>query len=658
MIELTTEQQELLTALRAALASVELVFEHEPGIDVIDRLAECVIDCEWDEDTGALERIGVGNPERYVGVLWTDLDDYRRVEVKSAIERLTRRAHVIYHSAISDIKKLRQNGFDVHPATHADLDDTMLAHAVLRSEEEHTLDYLNRECGKLPPGYKALKKIAPQEYNVGDVVETWNVWTYWVLPEFAKDPAAERIYREQSLAYLKEIQVEQEEAGIRVDKKVPYVLRDRYAAKREQASRLARAYVGGVDFNLNSPDDLKHFLYVVEALPEQREKAFRGELGKLTTDKDAIADLRRLQGTEWDPEDEPTLALAWENIEAGGHPLLEARYLFAGAQQALSHYVMPCFEVDSKKGLVLGIRDRIFPECRIHVQSSGRHSYVGPALQQLKGPQEPYPLSSSGKLPVLQTLILPDLGTCWVGHDWSNIETWVLGGLANDPVILEAKAKAWDTHVVNYCDFTGTEYPPILTKRLHEAAECEYWRRLLKWQGEDDTRRTFSKRFVYRLHYRGLPENAGDIPGARTLGFSTAKLVRASELYLARHPALVEYWARLEQQAERARVIYTFMGRPRRLGNPNANARNREGSNQPMQGAVADIYITTALLVKRAAPWARLVFGSHDSQWWQTPVERREEFRALYKPIVERLFRLRRDVEMSFPASYKEREAA
>src|SRR5262249_2696257 len=151
---------------------------------------------------------------------------------------------------------------------------------------------------------------------------------------------------------------------------------------------------------------------------------------------------------------------------------------------------------------------RIYPRCKIHGQASGRVGYVEPALPQMRG-------ETAG-------LIRPDVGRVWVGWDWSNIETWHLGALANDPVILEAKAKGWDTHLVNFCDMTGTPRPMhTLTKAFHtcECRECSAWRTRLAWTGDEDLRRIFAKRFVYRLHYRGKAKNAGNIPGARALHF-------------------------------------------------------------------------------------------------------------------------------------------
>lgn len=604
------------------------------------------IDLEWDPETGELLLVGVGNEALVTQLWWRSLAGDAphwdlQAEARRWLEGLVRTVPVVYHNADADIRKLRQNGFDITVECHAQLDDTMLAHAVLHSEEPHDLEYLGLAYAELPP-YKGLDKTEPA-YNAADIVSTMQVWRKKLLPELEADPRAAFVYRTMSIPFLA-LQIEGEEAGIRTNQAQVERLHAKYSEKREQAVRLAHAYAGW-PVNLGSPDQVKLMLYDVEGFPVQRKRVER--VWKPTSGKDAIAALRRLVGTEWDEDEEPTLGDADANIEAGGNPFLEARYLFVGAQQALSHYIAPC----------LG-QDRIYPECRQHVQASGRHSYVGTdepgkkgvALQQLKG----RPVDG---VPELQLMIEPDPGHVWVGHDWSNIETWHLGALAGDELILEAKRQGWDTHTVNYCDVSGIPYPPVLTKALHTSAECASWREQYRWQGEDDLRRVFTKRWTYRLHYRGKPENATDIPGARALNVDAARSVAMGEAYLGKHHWIVTFWQKLEREIDATGKVYTFMGRPRALTGVDDSTRYREGSNHPMQGGVADIYITTALLVKRAAPWARFVFGAHDSQWWQVPIARKLEFLLLYAPIVTREFNVN-GLAISYPASFKERVAA
>ncbi len=576
------------------------------------------VDLEWNEETGALETVGVGNEEYVVQLAWQERE-FDHAWLREWLMDTLRALPVVMQNADIDVRKLRANAFPLFGvANFLKLDDTMLADAVLHSEEAHDLGDLCERYGKLP-AHKDLRKVAPREYNAADLVATCLVWDA-IEAELEADVQAHAIYRSQSLPFLW-LAIEGEEAGIRVAPETPLPLYEKLDAKRRQARLLLQAYCGW-PVNINSPDDMKLVLYDLEGLPIQREKGAPGEEGKATTDKDAIAALRRYCGTEWDESEAPTLESAMEAIEEGGNVALEARFLFMGAQQAVSHYIEPCLvtEGEGAKKRIVGVRTRVYPECRQHVQASGRHSYVGPAVQQMKGD--------------LLTLLTPDPGTCWVGHDWKQIEPRILAFEANDAVAIAVHESGQDF------------YNPSIRQIFPEMGAKEL----------ESIRRRFGKAFILRIHYRGKPENAGDIPGTRALNLNADGLVILSNKYLAAHPALPIYWAEIEREIERTGLVRTFMGRPRRLTSGFKNARLREGSNMPMQGGVVDIYVTTALKVKAAAPWARLVLGAHDSHWWQVPVERRFEFLALYAPIVERDFTINGQT-VSFPADYKFKEA-
>jgi DNA polymerase I-like protein with 3'-5' exonuclease and polymerase domains len=197
----------------------------------------------------------------------------------------------------------------------------------------------------LPP-YKYLRTVegAGSVYNAADLIETYYLWTRYIAPYLERDPQARAVYETESLPFI-DLQIEGVEAGIAVHPTEPLRLWAHYGQKREQAQTLAEAYAG-YPMSLSSPDQLKHYLYNVEALPIQRKRAGRGEQGPATTDKDALAALRRREGTEWDEADEPTLASAMAAIDGGGHPVLEARFLYMGAAQAMSHYILPLLEID------------------------------------------------------------------------------------------------------------------------------------------------------------------------------------------------------------------------------------------------------------------------------------------------------------------------
>lgn len=341
---MTPEQQASLDALRPALPPI---FDAVDSYQVLPLLpGPFVIDCEWQEEAPyALTTVGIGNCKAVVQISWDKLDDFERVEARAKVEELVRTTTIIYHNSVADIRKLVESKFDVPFEAHENLEDTMLADAVLHSEEAHDLGDLNRRLGKLPD-YKHLRLVAPREYNAADIVATYLIWEHGLKLALAADPRAEMVYRGMSVPFIPII-IEGEEAGVRVDPAVALALREKYTEKVGQARALARAFTGDPIFNLASPDHMKHWLYNVYGLPEQREKAYGQTPAKATTDKDAIATLRRLHGTEWDEGEEPTLEVALANMEAGGHGLIEAKVLFGGASQRLGHYVLPCFEEEA-----------------------------------------------------------------------------------------------------------------------------------------------------------------------------------------------------------------------------------------------------------------------------------------------------------------------
>lgn len=586
-----TDVDERIALLRAALPPVV----DQPPADFYFTDAVC-LDCEWDRETGALTTIGIGDETLVVQFDWGGREFDRGWFTNWLYAQLARTT-VVIHNAAADIKKLRESGIPLWDLSFLCLEDTMLAHAVLESEFPHDLEFLSAEHGTLPP-YKDLAKVAPVEYNAADVVETVLLWKRYIAPYLESDPGAKAIYRDLSMKVLW-LGIEGDEAGIAVHPTKPLTLHEAYDQKRSDARRLAQAYCGW-PVNLNSPDQVKHVFYNLEGFPVQvAKKQAWGEPEKVTADKDALAFLRRSIGTEWDADVAPTLDQAWATIEAGGNPFLEARYLHTGAQQSISHYIEPCLVLEDD--VVIGVRERIYPECRIHVQASGRVGYVGPALPQMKGK--------------LLDQLVPDPGTVWFGWDWKQIEVRLLALLANDAVYLDAFARGEDIHEINVRAIWPEKGSPEL----------------------EEMRRRWIKAFVFRLHYLGEPGNAADIPNTKNLGLTNERrLVEASDLYLAKHPALPMYWDRVGEEAERTGLSRTFLGRPRRLHGSFPKARKREAVNHRLQGAVADLYIVTALAVKRSAPWARLVFGAYDSQWWQIPTERELEFAAICGPIVEK----------------------
>jgi DNA polymerase-1 len=245
-------------------------------------------------------------------------------------------------------------------------------------------------------------------------------------------------------------------------------------------------------------------------------------------------------------------------------------------------------------------------------------------------------------------------------HDWSSIELRIQAGLANDTPMLKAFEHDWDLHTLNTCDVLG--YPQPTNKyNPHTSPEDAEWRRSISWQGKDDIRRRFGKMFVFRLCYRGDPKHAGDIPGAKQLGLTAAKLQQAANNWLLAHPAIRTYWARVEQQVRQHLWTQTWTGRKRRyqslspghlLSRTIPASVMREACNHPIQGGVACLKNLCIIEILERCPWMSLAKEQHDAFWLECPEEREAESWPVYQQVVQQP-RVIEGVTIQFPADFK-----
>ena len=614
----------------------EIVTAEAP--EALDLLRLCewgtvVIDTEYHPDTRYLLLLGIGflTPHGVEGIQipWPRLPFSLKTLAAQSLKDLVGRCRVVFQNLQADVPVLEQN-LGILPSDYYMIEDLMLAHAVLWSEWPHDLEFLASLYG-VHPKMKHLSGSDPLLYNWGDVLDTASAWST-VERELQADPRSAAIYRTQSLPITLRGLLPARSWGIRI---VPERVAARgveYLGKQDEALRMARAWVGW-PLNLGSSPQISRYLYGMQGLPRQ----YHTKTHKVTIDADAVAMLRGHLGPAPDFEEEErnglTSGSALARCAEGADPVLEARVIYAHARQAQSHYIAPAQAALEGAG-------RFYPSFHLHAQASGRWSTVEPPLAQL--PKD------------LHDIVGPDPGTVWLGWDWDQIELRLNAALAQDLPTLEAFVKGWDVHTLTCCDCFGYPYPPDL-QDPHTSPAGDAWRRAHAWQGKDDTRRVFAKRFVYRLAYGGDPGRAGDIPGARTLGLTPRHLVQAAQRYLAAHPAQAAWKHRITLDARAARESRTFTGRLRKLLG-HGNALVREAFNHPMQGGVADIFNITFLRVLDAFPYLQWMYGAHDSQWWQCPEDRVDETRLGLREIVEREWNVG-GVPVRFPATWKERVA-
>ena len=578
-----------------------------------------VIDTEYARGSRYLLMIGLGYPGMPHGiqVAVNTLSPVGRSMLRNALLVLVAACPIVFQNAMADVPVLRDN-LGIQYADYRAIDDTMLMHALLWSDWPHTLEFLASLYGSYPK-MKHLAKVDPELYNWGDVIDTIAVYE-GLVKELRHDAPSAAIYRAQSLP-LVPIILRRAQRGLRVNRGLVTEKTRLYETKKTVASQIAQACMGR-PFNVGSDDQLKAALY--------KERGYQTQINRdtksATVDGDAIAELRKAIDPIPDFEEEEKNGLsvdeALSRIGQGADPLLEARVIYAGAQQILTHYLAP--------------RDaeRIYPSMKLHAQASGRWSITEPPLQQ--DPSE------------LKGTLIPDEGMSFVGWDWDQIELRILAALAKDAAYLEAFERDWDVHTLNACDIFDLPKP---TERRDPTKDAE-WVKVVGWAGKEDIRRTFAKRFVYRLNYGGDPHGAGDIPGARQLGLDGPQLVEASRRYLAAHPAMASWRVATAAQAHTTRQSRTFMGRLRRLEG-NKGAIERAAFNHPMQGAVADILNIVVVQIAGACPYAILAWTVHDAAWFEVPTEMVEDFQRAAYPIITQAWDVY-GTKLAVPAKWKE----
>lgn len=546
-----------------------------------------------------------------------------------------RRPVVVFHNAIADIPVLEQ-AFGIRYEDYAQVEDTMLAHAVLWCELPHDLEFLASYYGKYGK-FKHLRMADELLYNYGDVVDTAAVYDAMV-EGFRRDRLAEGVYREQSLKLIP-ILLDARKRGIRVNKRRVLEVFAQYHSLAGQVERIAQA-ASGYALNLKSGDQVRDYLYNERRYPVQINKATK----RPSTDDDAIAKLRNTVSVPFDPDKEISLSTDDDRhysilgrIQAGADAVLEARVLYAQTFHVLNNYILGlCKGVYGEQNAAkkkrarehywkVGITeddivDRVYPNFAIHAQKTGRWSTTGPPLAQLPAD--------------LRDIICPDEDEVCISWDWKAVEPRVLQALCGSRLLKKTFDDNFDLHTWTVCFMFGYEYPSNLVDPHKNPADAA-WRAKYNWKGKDDPRRVFAKQGRYEMWYGGSGANAAQ--SAAQFGLDPKLLKAALNRLLSSDPDYYAWKIRTEAEVARTAVVRTFMGRPRRFLSK-GDARRREGLDQPMQGAVSDIFNTTIVLLAQKFPALRWGWGMHDSQKWYVKAESlTPELLRNIKAVVERV---------------------
>ena len=592
-----------------------------------------VIDTEFNAESGYLLLVGLGYPgvDQILQFDQRSAPYIERSKFGELLKALVQTTPVVFQNIMADVPILEQ-AYGITYQDYKQLDDTMLAHAVLWSDWPHTLEFLASIYGRLNK-FKHLSGRDAYLYNVGDVVDTIDAWE-GLKDEFQTDQQSESIYHSQSLPVVPTI-LRGQKVGLRVNRERVVSAMSELSITKEWSSRIAQAYCGW-PINIGSDDQLKFELYDRQKLPVQVVP----RTTKRTVDGDAIAALRSYVGPGFDAEEEAKNGLsidrALQYIDEEANPVLEARVVYASAQQQLSHYIEPLID-RPKDGGPVRIHARVHPRFLIHAQASGRWSTVDPPMAQV--PKH------------LQDIVIPDEGEKWIEWDWDQIELRILAALSDDLLYQQGFDQGWDIHTLNTCDVFGWEHPSD-KRNPHSSNEDAEWRSRYHWGGKDDPRRRFAKVFIFRLNYGGEAKTATDIPGVKQLGLKASDLVDGSKLYLSKHPRIRQYWEAITREGIHKREVRTFMGRRRRLLVDSKSAMKRLIYNHPMQGGVSDIFNITFIKVAKNCPDLTFKYGVHDAQKWGVPEEKYDVNYERVYDIVHEPWKVN-GKDIIFPATFK-----
>ncbi len=309
-------------------------------------------------------------------------------------------------------------------------------------------------------------------------------------------------------------------------------------------------------------------------------------------------------------------------------------------------------------------KERIYPTI-LPIQASGRWSYLNPPLSGFPKkcinpdcPQDHHEWVEDCWS--LADCLLPDAGTFWIEHDLDAVEHRIFSLLLQWKERLYELLSGVDIHTPVTCTLFNLPYPPdknnphglctcSTDRRLLQeiCVHCD-WRRVVKWQGKNDTRRTMSKNFTYgqgqycyvRLarknekvrkpyrNYKGLiytPTVVYLIPNIesyRIMNSKTGELERPDYEQLAinfmeteEQVEIQKRKAVLMEKCRKDKYSRTLYG-GKRYGWISSQDAAKELFNHIIQGTVASYINESAILLQKHFPDSYLIHNKHDALKW------------------------------------------
>jgi DNA polymerase I-like protein with 3'-5' exonuclease and polymerase domains len=321
--------------------------------------------------------------------------------------------------------------------------------------------------------------------------------------------------------------------GIRIDNEKRLELKHEFQSQWDLYQMHLNSVVGH-SLNVNSPTQVKEFIYKDLGLPQRRKG------GKITADEDA---LRSLLAICKDKEASITRASAkirWTRGVLGITLILKIR----GLRKLISSYIDIKFDDDGRMRTTLSIGGTK----TFRFSSSKTLWQTGCNLQTI--PRK------------MRVMFIADEGKELCEFDLNRGESWVYSHLADEPTMMAIHQEGRDFHTETACAISEIFGETV---RIEDWAEFE----------EADPERAYKLRYIgkrtnhasaYRMGPYRFAEVVNSDADETGITLTQAQAKRAAEAWLGQYPFITSWWADIERQlGKNSRILRTPYGRVRQF---------------------------------------------------------------------------------------------
>lgn len=495
---------------------------------------------EWAKEPlrAALRCIGLGNRDLSICVPYRSLETPPRrfrIDTRAATDRLNNFYRTHPRHGGHNIQKFDRpllDRYGLRLPDYAHTIDTLTGHHVSDSEMPHGLDFLSSRYTDSPkhkPGHRHKWRSDRELHH------------YCCLDTVVNARCAPAIFREivatdQLRTYKADVNgsrfcAEAHRVGMFID----IAERERHRVRLEAARAAALAklqQVAGRAVNPRSPDQVRDWLFKEIGLPWP---SIETPTGRPSTGKDAVYEM---------------LSKA---LPERARNFLEHLLDYRRPDKMLSAFIETANPWHEDR--------RIHPFWSEHVQTGGRYSAKGPAVQTIP--------STKTDSDSLRSMFRAAPGNILVYADKAQLELRLITIAMRDPVWWAVFTEGKDLHNINACTFFGIKSPGDVTAFI----------------------RDFSKILIYLFDYRGGAKTAhknilkvrdakaGKRPYA---DFTLAQTEQVRDRLLADHPELPRWWSLTDATFKKQKFLRTWL--LKRLDGPGFNYEITENESEAELG--------------------------------------------------------------------------